>query len=518
MSEEPQDKSKVVDFEDERVKKVAREFKKAIEKGMQGERRIASARNWNPYTGISASAQSSLSTINSENIGTWLNSPLENEAKLRELSNLLFNASGEYKSLVKYYADMARFYPVVELNQIPEKYSPLQLKEQMNEITETVRKLNLSHEKSKIWLDVLKEDVFYGYEIEDDDSFFFLKLNPNYCRLSGYSDGMWLFEFDFSYFDTVKNESVLESYPSEFRVKYRRYQDRKSERRWQEIDPKKSIVYKFNETQQEIVPPLSSTFEGLMELKDYKKLKKVGTKIDNYLILHQKVPLFRDTDKNMKQNNFMISSDTMMLFHEMLSNSLPEEIGAVVSPMDIEPVKLEKTHNPSDKVQEALRDIYSAAGVNQNLFNPEKNSTAGLSRSIKKDELLVINFYKQVERWLNRKIKLMYPEYRHWNVNLVKTSGLSESEYADFLIKIGSLGYPVVGTLGALLGHDMTKIDALTHLENNVLNIKQQMVPFASTHTGGLQSEGGRPQMDDVDLSDSGVTTRDANDTVEGTS
>ena len=501
--------------EEEKAKRVGQEFVKEINDKFT-ERKIQSGRDWNPFSGRAASEFYALNAVDGEDVGRWLNAPLENEQQLRQLSNMLYNSSGEYKSLIKYYSDMARFYPSVELNAVPEDYSPKQLKEQLNEITLRLRKFSLAHEKSKIWLNVLKEDIYYGYEIEDDYSFFFLKLNPDYCRLSGYSDGMWLFEFDYSFFDLPQNMPLLDTYPQEFQTGYVRYNSNRSEYRWQQIDPKKSVTYKFNELQQEIVPPLSSTFEGLIELKDYKKLKKVGAKIENYMILHQKVPIFKDTDKNMKQNNFMIDSATMMAFHNMLAGSLPEEIGAVVSPMDIEPVKLEKTHNPSDKVQEALRQVYSASGVNQNLFNPEKNSTAGLSRSIKKDELLVISFYLQVERWLNRKIKLMFPEYEHWDVNLVKTSGLSEDDYADFLIKIGSLGYPVVGSLGALLGHDLTKDEAMTYLENDVLNIKQKLIPFASTHTGGMQGRVGRPPSDDVDLTDSGAESRDSDVVVRG--
>lgn len=462
-------------------------------------------------------SKTALEKMKPEQVTGWLHNPINFEEQLRGLSSMLYNVSGEYKTMVKYFVDMARFYYVFEFSGDKDNHAPNKLKSELKLLSSEFSKMNISHEMAKVFETAMKEDVFYGYEISDKHSFFIEKLNPDYCRLSGHSDGMWTFQFDFSYFKGSR-EILLDSYPAEFRSKYNAYTKDKSDYRWQSLDFSKSVCFKFNETQREIVPPLSTTFEGLMELNDYRKYKKIGTKLNNYLILHQKVPMFDDTDKTYQQNNFSIDSATMMMFHSMLDDSLPEEIGAVVSPMPIEPLQLEKKHDPNDKVAEATRDVYNAAGVNQYLFNPDKNSTAGLSKSIQKDEAIVIRFYLQVARWLNRKITLNHPKWSHWDVKLLGTTYMSENEYSNFLIQLGTLGFPVIGAIGAMVGYDINKIESMTYLENDVLGLKESMVPLASSHTGGNEadSEGGRPESDDDKISDSGQANRDSNDGVKG--
>ena len=363
-----------------------------------------------------------LESLTSKEMSEWLQDPLTHEKKLRGASAILYNVSGEYKSMIQYLVGLARFYYLVDFVGDPDDHAPNNLKKQVTTLSEEFTKMNIAHEKTKIFDVVMREDVFYGYEISDKNSYFIHQLDPDYCRLSGKSDGMWTYQFDFSYFNGERKH-LLESYPREFATKYNQYVTNPSEEtRWRQLNYNKSVCYKFNENQKEIIPPLSTTFEGLLELNDYRKFKKANTKINNYLLLHQKVPMFKDTDKSNQQNNFMIDSSTMMMFHSMLDESLPDEIGAVVSPMDIEPIQLDKRSDQTDKVAEVTRDIYNAAGINQYLFNPDKNSTAGLSKSIKKDESIVIKFYLQVARWMNRKIKMNHPDWVHWNVQLLPTT------------------------------------------------------------------------------------------------
>lgn len=472
---------------------------------------------YNPFSGISlASNALTLSRVKAGDISMWLESPARHEKQLRRLSNLLYNVSGEYRGMIKYYVDMTKFHYVVDFTDDPDDFPVNKLKKESSILSNEFSKMNIAHEKSKIFSTILKEDVFYGYEISDKNSYFIMKLDPDFCRLSGQSDGMWTFEYDFSFFDS--RQELIDSFPVEFKTKYNRYSNSRTELRWQSLSFDKSMVYKFNETQQEIVPPLAVAFEGILDINEYRGLKKVGTKIDNYLILHQKVPMFKDNDKNRTQNNFMIDSKTMMNFHSMLDESLPEEIGAVVSPMDIEPLKLDKSREPSDKVAEATRDVYNAVGVNQYLFNPDKNSTAGLSKSIMKDEALVIEFYNQVERWMNRKLKVNHPKWKHWEVNLLPVTFQSVKEYSDFLINQGTLGNPVRSRMAAMTG--IKSIRSMTYLENEVLNLPEVMIPLASSHTGGAEESsdtaGGRPKSDDSKITDSGQANRDSNEGVSG--
>lgn len=511
MTEEKQP----VETNEEFASKVSKKFAKTMKQIEGGSVTGRKTSYYSPFSeSLIGAKTNSLSGIDHTDVSSWLESPAKSEKQLRQLSNLLYNVNGEYRGMVNYYVNLARFYHYFDFKGDPNEHAPNKLKKEIRILTDEFSKMNVAHEFSKVFHTMVLEDVFYGYEITDKHSYFLMKLDPDYCRLAGQSDGMWIFEFDFSYFDSRRE--LLSSYPPEFESKYNIYSQRESKvaNRWQQLSFDKSVVYKFNETQYEIVPPLSVAFEGILDLNEYKGLKKVGAKIDNYLILHQKVPMFKDTDKSMKPNNFMITSDTMEMFHNMLDMSLPDEIGAVVSPMEIEPIQLDKSREPSDKVAEATRDVYNSVGINQYLFNPDKNSTAGLSKSIGKDEALVVGVYPQFERWLNRKLKIAHPKWGDWLVKLVTATKLSEQEHLTALSNVGTLGLPVVGQIAAMLS--ITSVDSMAYLENEVLELKDKLIPLASSHTGGIQDAGGRPTLDDDKISDSGQANRDSNEGVAG--
>lgn len=261
-------------------------------------------------------------------------------------------------------------------------------------------------------------------------------------------------------------------------------------------------------------------FEPLLELNDYKKLKKAGAKINNYMLLHQKVPMFDNKNNDYQADNFSISSDALDYFSMLVNENLPEEIGAIVSPMEINPIKLDKD-DKSDKVQEATRDVYNSSGVSAHIFNNDKNSTGGLQYSVKKDEQLVINFYRQVERWLNRKIRFgNIVAKTQWRVTLLDVTAMSEDKYLEQLIKSGTLGFAVRGEIAAMHGQDYHTLMTTLELENEILDLDVKMVPLASSHTGGINkalenknetdSKGGRPQKESDEISQSGQTNIDS--------
>src|SRR5690606_11958732 len=144
-----------------------------------------------------------------------------------------------------------------------------------------------------------KNDFFFGYEIETDTSYFILPLDNKYCKISSYEDGIYNFAFDFSFFDSCNDE--LELNPVEFIHKYYNYKATKE--KWIELDAKSTICIKTNIDTQYALPMFSGMFPSLYELEEYKKMKKDRTKNENYLLLHQRIPM---DEKNPDLNKFLI--------------------------------------------------------------------------------------------------------------------------------------------------------------------------------------------------------------------
>src|SRR5699024_4143518 len=84
----------------------------------------------------------------------------------------LYNVSGEYRGMIDYYVNMARFYYLFEFNGDKNDHAPNKLKNELRMLSSEFSKMNIAHEKTKVFDTVMKEDVYYGYEISDKHSYF----------------------------------------------------------------------------------------------------------------------------------------------------------------------------------------------------------------------------------------------------------------------------------------------------------------------------------------------------------
>lgn len=440
-----------------------------------------------------------------EQIIGFLENPKNSVNQLRQLSQYLYNVSPNYKRLIQYFAGMLRFDYIVEPYDLDiDKVNIDTFKRQYLKTLKMLEIMNLPHEFTKILKHSFKEDVFYGYEYMTDDSYFIQRLSPELCKITSIEDGVYNFAFDFSYF---KKDSDAQKYPKEFQDKYKLYLKDRSNNRWQELDSNNTICHKINEEIDFPMPPFSSVFESVYDIDEAKRMRRVKTKIDNYMILTQKIPI---NDKVNEPNQFLIDLDTAIAFHNKATQSLPEEVGLVTSPMPIEAIKLERKNVDVDTVAKAERDYYNAAGISQFLFNAEKVSGTGLNKSITTDEQIALMCLQQFERWINRKLKYINKTYK-FRVKFLETTRFNVDTVRDGLLKSAQYGMPVKSALAATLGITPSSLMNMTFLENTVLDLPNNLIPLSSSHTtsGNATSTVGAPKKSDATISDSGEQTRD---------
>jgi len=411
--------------------------------------------------------------------------------------------------LILYFACLPTFDYIVEpygLN--TEKINKKTFKTQYQKTLELLEIMNLPHEFLKVLKIAFKEDVFYGYEHMSDDSYFIQPLDPDYCQISSIEDGVYNFAFDFSYFN--KYPKKLKQYPEEFQQKYKKYEKDKKNYRWQELDSNNTICIKVNEELDYPLPPFNAVFESVFDIEDYKKLKKVKTKLDNYMVLTQQIPI---DDKNSEPNNFLIDLDTAIAFHNRAVQALPEAVGLITSPMKIDAIKLDRKQTDTDQVAHAERDYYNAAGVSQFLFNSEKVTSVGLSKSINTDEQIVFALLRQFERWVNRKLKNFNTKYK-FRIRFLNTTVFNVDNVFEKYLKAAQYGMPVKLALGASLGLSGSEMANMVFLENEIMELHDTLIPLSSSHTQSSKGEKGRPQKSEDELTESGVKTRDTDGNV----
>lgn len=438
-----------------------------------------------------------------EDVRRFLDSPDKFQKQLRDISRILYNKSQHYKRLIDHFATMATFsYSVHPLGAVDEKVNKKTFKNQYIKTLKILDNMNFAHEFEKVLTVAFRDDVYFGYEHETKDSYFLQKLDPDLCQIVSSEDGVYNFAFDFSYFE--KYTDRLSMYPIEFTQKFNKYRNRTADR-WQELDSSKTICIKINETLDYPVPPFAGIFEAIYDVEDYKALRKVREEIGNYIILAQKLPMRENSDHN---DDFAIEFETMMLFHQRLASILPDQVGAVTSPMEIEAIRLDKDRVDNDNVAKAVSELYSSAGVSQLLFNSESAGSVGLEKSVTSDEQIVFRALRQLERWTNRKLKKLSVD--SFKFILLDVTTFNREKMSELYLKSAQFGIPVKMELASVLGLSPSALSGKAFLENDVLELHEKLIPLTSSHTqGDLTDEGGRPIKSGDKLTTEGNRSRD---------
>ena len=427
----------------------------------------------------------------------------KNQEKLREISQLLYAKSSQYRRLIKYFAGMALFSHVVTPIKEIKKVNQKKVMKQYVEICELTKLMNIRHEMKKVLNIAFCEDVFYGYIHRTKKDFYIQQVDSNIAKITSVEDGVFNYSIDMSFFQN--NEARLKGWADEVQQKYAQWKRMKAKNPqlspWVELDARNTICIKVNEEMLEIFPPFAGSFDAIFDIEGFKQLRKDKEELGNYMLLVQELPIRKDSDNN---NDFMIDRDMMMFFHNMAVNTVPENVGVVTSPMKISPITFDKDKADSDGVAKAERDFWSGSGTSQLLFNADKSTSQGLLMSIKTDEEIVFDVLTQIERWINRYLKFEYSDLM-FNIKILHVTHFNRQEMHKMYLEAGQYGVPVKSHLSATVGLDPIEVMNMAYLENDLLKMHEEWMPLASSHTQSANAnkgEDGRPKKDATEISD----------------
>lgn len=434
----------------------------------------------------------------------------KNQERLREISQLLFAKSPQYQRLLKYFAGMALFAHIITPIKDIRKANRSKVLKQYVEIGELLKLMNLRHEMTKVLNIAFREDVFYGYVHRDKKSFYIQHIDASICKITSVEDGVYNYSIDMVYFE--KNESILSAWASEIQTKYWAWKALKNKNPrispWVELDAKNTICIKINEDMLEAFPPFAGGFDAIFDVEGYKQLRKDKEELGNYMLLAQELPMRKDSENN---NDFMIDRDMMMFFHNMASDTVPDNVGVVTSPMPITPITFDKDRADNDGVGKATRDLWVDWGVSQLLFSSDNSTSQGLLMSIKSDEEIVFNVLTQIERWLNRYLKAEFTDLMY-NVNILHVTYFNREDMYKMYLEVGAMGVPVKSHLSATVGLDPIEVMNMSYLENDLLKMHEEWIPLQSAHTMGDEastSQDGRPKKSPSKVSDETARAKD---------
>lgn len=444
------------------------------------------------------------SLYSKDDITNYLSNPYRYEKQLRESVVYIYGASSHFRRLIQYFVGLSDLSYVISPYRLdPKNANEKTINRNYRKVLNVMSAMSVRTQFPKILTVCLREDTFYGTMWITNDNITIQQLPSDYCSISAIEGNVLNVTFNFSYFDS--HTQALEYYPQEFKTKYALYQKNRTTK-WIELDSPTSFAIKCNNDILEYsIPPFAGILREVYDIEDYKQLKLTKTALENYAMITMQLPLNAD-------GTWGLDLDRGKEFWRNLDAVLPEEIGSILSPMEIKKISFERSNTgDTNTIVEAEQNLYTAAGVQSLLFNNEKASANSLLLSVKADQSITYGIVKSIEDVINRYVQsLSYG--KNFKVTFLDVSPYNRKEAGEAYLKACQFGVPLVSYYCASQGLGQAELDCMNFLENDILDIKSTFIPLQSSATqssGAATDTGGSPEKDIGELTDSGEQSRE---------
>ena len=472
-----------------------------------------------PIDNIVKSSQKSkmMRKYSKEQIRTYLENPLKYESKLREVVDYLCTISPQFCRLIEYIPNMALITPFVKQNMRLYKSKTKVNKAQtdFDRMCDFYDTLDIKETSMKLLKDVFKYGVFYGIEVEGLYKTYVKKLEPSLCKIVSEGEMGLGIAFDFSYFNG--NTYILEnSYPSVFTKLYSDYQKGikywgNLGANWQPLPIEQTLCIKYDLTNLDYsMPPYVNIFGALYDLEEFQSLNKAKVTAENYTLIGLKIPTKNNSGQ---EDDFTISNDMIDATTNQLNNSLPEYMGYFTTPTDIETIKASTSSDSKvDTVANAVKNVWNGTGFAESIFGVDNNNSGTLAYSIMVDEQILFPLYDQLKTYWDFKFKQKFKN--NFKLTLLKTTWFNLEQMIGHYLQQSQFSIPVSIVLPLLLGFEITDIDDLAEMQEQIFEVSTKWKPLMSSNTSSskdILNESGRPEKQNKTNSGDQTSENDSN-------
>lgn len=470
---------------------------------------------------VKASSNKSYTQYTKELIKTYITNPSSNIDTIREVSRFLVRNSMIYKKMIYYYATMPLFlYSITQFNDLSKTISANKALKGYEEVLKRLHGFNMQKELYTVIATTLRDGIYVGFMYDNEDQgMFLMPLDPQYCRIYGKTqEGEWIVYFNAAYFSSGNNSIYVEGVDGDgvgvwdkcFVDGWNAYQSDRQNAQWFRLTPEKTLCM-IAGTDDEFETPLPyflPLFVSLLDLIDLEQIIASKTELENYLLLVSKIPML---DGSADVDDFAISLELAQNFNAMLEQVVPDLIGVVYSPMEIEPIKFEKSNSTddTDELSKSMNNLFNNAGISQLVVaGGASTNSIGLNHAIENDMSNVWTYVSRLESWFNFYIKQNVSDGYKFKYH--QMTWYNRDSYVSNMQSMATLGgnaldYFVCATA-------KTPYEVINDLRFNALalNINQWLTPLQSSYTQSSSNTGGAPtKSDDEITSEETIATRD---------
>lgn len=445
-----------------------------------------------------------------DNLIKMVQDPKSNEKKLRRFAQYLYNVQTPFKRLVHYYADMLTFdiavYPV---NATEKDMKTDEFKKQYNKIWKDLSKFEYKKEFKNILIGMMTEDAKFMYLRDEDPNRTTLQEMPvDYCIIDSRFPYGWLYSFDLNYFNIQGVD--INSFATEFKEYYANWMNLMNgaidyapnirpelrDGRWtylQQINPKRSWVFKFHDIFAGLVPPLLGLFVDANEIDNFKQLQTTKTALDVYNLLIGLIPVNKNKNSS-KHDDLAISAELAGAFNALVNQQLPDGVKFGTVPFDdVKQFDFSKNAQTRDDiVGDAITNFYKTGGTDQALFNADKPNATTMGASTLVDGEFIKSVYGVFEAFLNYQLIKKFDKYKF----KIKFSGtmFDKEKRKEDAMKMAEYGI-ITPDLPASLGMTEKEMrDGISLMQ--ALGYPSNLQPVPTSHTMPNEEEVGRNELD----------------------
>ena len=405
------------------------------------------------------------------------------------LSRVYFQKGGFYQRILLHYATLLKYIGLTIPNpSFGKSLSESYIAKKYNSAVNFIDKAQLPDLFTKWAISALRDGCYYGIWLQDGESISVIDLPVYYCQ-TRFKDkkGNDLIEFNVTYFDTIvdkdKRKAALKAYPKVISDWYKKYKLGKV-KKWVFVPAEMGICLPFLDG----YPMFLNIIPAAIEYDQARDINKERDLEEIRKIIVQKIP-------HTQEGELLFEPDEAEVMHrgtvQMMKGN--PNISVLTTYADVDAV-VSKTANDNalNSVDKTLLNIYSEAGSSPQLFGTESNLS--LQTSINNDMALMMTFARKLDRLITY---ILNEKFGNSNVSFKYTilpiTFYNEFDYIDEALKMANSGYSFI--LPALaMGLSQKELGNIKDLENDVLDLKEKLIPLSTAYTESGNSPG-RPEL-----------------------
>lgn len=460
---------------------------------------------------VTKTSQKRVPTFDKEDLVSYFENIPSHEKDLRNLSRYIYYRSHVYRRIINFYANMF----CLNARTIIPSYTPLKendpkkILKNFYQTAQILENMNLQNEMVTPYTVCFLEDVFYGIVYYDDTGMFILRMNPDYCAITGrYLTGDYSYSINMTGY---RNQTYLiESLGEPLSSMYQAYLD--TGNKWQPVPDEYCMCLKYSSDDWEIItPPYMGLFNSLINLTDQEDIEAIASELGIYKLVWMELET-RGND----MDDWKVSPEAAIKYYDRISDAFPEYVGGGVVPGELKTIDFNKdATSDTTQLAKTTETVLNTAGGAEVLNGATISGTSAYKgAAIANTEYAISTLLPQTQGWVNR--FLTYHMSSPCRVKFFPVSAYTKDDFQKNLLTAAQNGLPTKLAYNTLNGYSELDTLALNYLEEEVLGITDKFRPLQTSYTQSGNDSGeigqGRPMVDDGELTDEGEASRDKRD------